>query len=298
MFKSRLVWLLSGIAAAVGMVALAQVPISGLPNAGTQTGNEYVPEVQSGTTVKTTTAALAAFAATAANPTGEVCSSAVDGVATTFMRSDAAPPLNETCNYTLTGDLALTQPLQISLSAAGNAIEFTNGTYTSSIFLGVTYGFQAGTTSNSPTVLYANSVNGLIIQPENGTYSQAEVYDAEGNAQNAGYLGTPPNSQSSNYTLALSDRGKTIEYEAASGTISVPCSGLFASGDVVTIANVSGSSGDTITITASSGTLYWSNGTVTSGNRTLTTIGIATIYFNGTPGSTSVNCLITGSGIS
>jgi hypothetical protein len=39
---------------------------------------------------------------TGANPTGSVGPTAVNGVATTFLRSDGAPPLNETASYTLT----------------------------------------------------------------------------------------------------------------------------------------------------------------------------------------------------
>ncbi|MGA9854242.1 MAG: hypothetical protein WBR29_03055 [Gammaproteobacteria bacterium] len=101
-----------------------------------------------------------------------------------------------------------------------------------------------------------------------------------------GYQGTPVNSQSGNYTVAASDNGKSI-VEGATGTISIPCDTLGA-GFVTTIVTTGGTS----TVTASSGTLYWGNGTDTSGNRTITAIGVATVIV------TSTNCVIVGSGVS
>jgi len=97
-----------------------------------------------------------------------------------------------------------------------------------------------------------------------------------------GYLGLP---QSSNTTLALVDRGKSI---LATGTITIPNS-TFAAGDAVTIVNNSASS---ITITCNLTTTHLAGTATTGTTRTLAQWGIATIYF-----ITSTTGIISGSGL-
>lgn len=298
MFKSRLVWLLSGIAVAVGMVALAQVPISGLPNAGTQTGSEYIPEVQSGSTVKVTSGVLAAFAATAANPAGEVCSTVVNGVATTFMRSDAAPALNEACNYSLTG-----------IWLFGQGVELANNTAVQGLTTGATlYNVLTPYDAANATDLYnldaqpinlgvsavagGSPVKGLTIVAVNTTYSQAEVYDSGGNAWPVGYRDVPEetsNCSSGTCTLELLELGKWVVVSTGGGTITWPAS-TFSDGATITLRVCCGSA---TTVTVGSGlTLIWANGTEATGNRTVTD-GQITLHQEGTS-----NVFISGTGIS
>lgn len=117
---------------------------------------------------------------------------------------------------------------------------------------------------------------------------QFQILDDGGAMQAVGWRGTPQNVQSTNYTLQLSDRGKSILYTTGSGsTVTIP-HGVFSAGDVVTV--VSFLNTGTLTL-ASDGTMavYWGNGTVTNASRTLTNVAIATIYFE-----SATNCVVSG----
>lgn len=74
--------------------------ISALPAAGALAGTEPVPIVQAGATKQTTTGAIAALTVppTGANPTATAGPAAVNGVATTFMRSDGAAAVQKASN--------------------------------------------------------------------------------------------------------------------------------------------------------------------------------------------------------
>jgi hypothetical protein len=82
---------------------------------------------------------------------------------------------------------------------------------------------------------------------------------------------TPPNAQTSSYTLVIGDVGKYINI--TTGGVTVP-SGVFGSGDVVTIYNNSSSSQ---TITQGVSVTMYLVGTATTGNRTLAQRGLATV---------------------
>lgn len=86
---------------------MALVPISQLPSAATPlTGEELIPLDQGGVTSKATVNQLAGIAF--ADPTSKVGPAVVDGVASTVMRSDAAPALDQTADYDFTGALQTT----------------------------------------------------------------------------------------------------------------------------------------------------------------------------------------------
>lgn len=91
-------------------------------------------------------------------------------------------------------------------------------------------------------------------------------------ADTAGYKGIPQNSQTTSYTLALSDMGKHISI--TTGGITIPANGTvaFPIGSAVMIFNNSGSS-QTIAITTD--TLRQA-GTANTGSRTLAQYGVAT----------------------
>lgn len=104
--------------------------------------------------------------------------------------------------------------------------------------------------------------NGIATLKYDGTQFQLQAI------QNSGYLGLP---LSSNTTLALLDRGKSIQ---ATSTITVP-NAVFSGGDVVLVYN---NTAAPITLTATITTMRLA-GTATTGNRTIAQRGWATIYF-------------------
>lgn len=117
------------------------------------------------------------------------------------------------------------------------------------------------------------------------------VKDDGGTFQVIGYRGTPVNVQSGSYALLLSDRGKSVQISVGN-TVTVN-TGIFSLGDAVVI-QTNATSGN-VTIAQGSGfTIYWANGTgVTTGNRTLAAIGMATLIFQG-----GNSAFITGSSLS
>lgn len=90
-----------------------------------------------------------------------------------------------------------------------------------------------------------------------------------------GYMECPLNSQSTSYTLAMSDRGKMVQLTGGT-TLTIPANAVTALpvGTTVVVNNLTGAS---ITIALSSDTLQWQP-SFTSGNRTLAYGGIATLY--------------------
>jgi hypothetical protein len=108
-------------------------------------------------------------------------------------------------------------------------------------------------------------------------------------ADAVGYKGLPQNSQTSGYTLALSDMGKHISI--TTGGVTIPANGAvaFPIGSAVTIFNNSGSS-QTISITTD--TLRQA-GTANTGSRTLAQYGVATVLK-----VTSTVWVISGAGLS
>lgn len=147
--------------------------------------------------------------------------------------------------------------------------------------------------SGSVTMAGTNTLSGSTSASGSFTLSGTTTASPGQAANGIGYQGTPTNAQDSNYTVAASDNGKSIEFQGSSGeTLTVPCN-ILPQGFVVTV--ISSYGGVAVTITSSSGSLYWANGSSNvTGNRTLTGQGIATIYIS----SFLAGCLITGSGLS
>ena len=84
----------------------------------------------------------------------------------------------------------------------------------------------------------------------------------------------PMNAKSSNYTLVASDAGKFIR--RTGGNITVPYN-VFSTGDMVTILNDDGSN---MTVTQGSNFSLINTADASTGNRTITQRGVATILFN------------------
>lgn len=155
--------------------------------------------------------------------------------------------------------------LFVGASAAGNSfgIGILAGTNSSDYSLDVLN--QAGTTT-----YFKVRGDGLT-----------QVVDDGGTLQQVGYRGIPINVQTVNYTLALSDRGKSVNANGSTGqNITVPAN-VFAANDVVTIICSAGSAGSGVTnILQGTGlSLIWGNGGTGTGNRAAATWSIATIVF-------------------
>ena len=101
-----------------------------------------------------------------------------------------------------------------------------------------------------------------------GISTVGNVEDAKGNLRSI-----PQNSQSSAYTLVIADAGKHVSI--TTGGVTIP-SGVFSTGDAITIVNDSGSDQ---TITCSAVTTYLANDTSTKSSLTLKARGLATFLF-------------------
>ena len=97
---------------------------------------------------------------------------------------------------------------------------------------------------------------------------EGEVHDALGDLR-----AVPINATTSGYTLVASDRGKCITN--TTGGVTVPYN-VFATGDIVTIVNHSGSD---ITITQGSNMTLYNAADAATGNRTLAGRGMATVWY-------------------
>ena len=95
-------------------------------------------------------------------------------------------------------------------------------------------------------------------------------------ASAVGFLGMPQNAQTgTSYTLTLSDQGKHLYASNATSSIIIPANTVTSFPVGTTVAIIAGPS-TTATITSISDTLYL-GGSGTTGNRTLSPFGMATI---------------------
>lgn len=155
-----------------------------------------------GTNVVNAVSANGATNSSGANPTAVVGLAAVNGVATTFMRSDASPPLDVTIAPTWTA------------AHIWSASVTFNGALTSSSTAGFS-GVVTFTNTTAPT-----------------------INDGLGNQYSVGFRGIPQVVKSASYTLVGTDNGKHI-YISTGGVI-VNAS-VFNATDVVMVVNNSGS---------------------------------------------------------
>ena len=127
------------------------------------------------------------------------------------------------------------------------------------------------------------------LQGRQGSQGLSGLFAGQGTQGAQGTFGPstiPQNSQVSGYTLQSSDIGKHISI--TTGGVTIPIS-VFSAGDAVTIFNNSGSNQ---TITAAVGTTVRYAGTASTGNRTLSSYGLATVLC-----FSSNNFVITGMGL-
>ena len=226
-----------------------------------------------------------------ANPTATIGLSAVNGVATTFIRSDGAPALDQSIAPTWTGTHKFTNApvpttndstalgttaLQWSdlFLASGAVVNYANGNFT------ITHSSGALTMSGTLSLGTSNAFTCGTIElgaASDTTISRsaAGVIAVEGVPL---YSNIPQNSQSAAYTLVLADAQKHIFHPSADTTarvwtIPANSSVAFPVGTAVTFVNQN--AGGVITIAITTDTMRLA-GAGTTGSRTLAANGIAT----------------------
>ena len=132
------------------------------------------------------------------------------------------------------------------------------------------------------TVSGAGITAGSTVLATTSVTATTTVSDSIGNVRTV-----PANAQTTAYVLVATDAGKFIDI--TTGGVTIP-SGIFATGQTVTIYNDSASSQ---TITQGSGVTMYLVGTATTGNRTLAQRGLVTVIC-----VASNTFVITGGGLS
>lgn len=155
------------------------------------------------------------------------------------------------------------------------------------VYDGTTWAVYAQVGGNGGTVVTLDGVQTLtnktltsptLTTPVLGTPTSGQLSNCTVDGTDAvGFRTTPVNSQSANYTLVLTDSGKTIFHPAADAndrtfTIPAESSVNYAVGTVVTFINLSAND---LTIAITNDTMYLA-GPGTTGSRTLAEYGVAT----------------------
>lgn len=178
------------------------------------------------------------------------------------------------------------------ISISGNAATVTNGVYTTGdqsiggnkTFTNTIAGSISGNAATATTLV----ANAAIPSSATAT-TQTEKTSNTSLATTAFVdrlrsLSTPTTSGTG--TLVIGDRGSLVQATAA---IAVPAN-IFAAGDVVTVLNTTASA---ISITQGSGLTMRFSGTTTTGSRSISAYGIATVVFR-----SATECYVSGSGVS
>lgn len=164
--------------------------------------------------------------------------------------------------YYLGGTAASGYQTTAGLSANVATLSSNNSSYLGGV-AAASYQTTAGLSANV-ALLAANSATYLGSSSNFGNSSG--IYDSAGHLRS-----TPINSQTSAYTLASTDNGKTISITTGGVTVN---GALLSAGQMFGIFNNSGSNQ---TITSGTGVTMYLSGTATTGNRTLAQYGYATI---------------------
>ncbi len=153
--------------------------------------------------------------------------------------------------------------IRSSTSEYGN-IFFSDGTSGADEYRGAIQYYH----SNNSLILKSNAVDALTIDSSQNASFAGSVTDDKGNVRSI-----PRNAKTSAYTLLATDAGKLVD--STSGGWTVPNS-VMSQSDAVTLLN--NSAGD-LTITQGSGVTIYNSADGSTGNRTLATRGMATLYF-------------------
>ena len=257
----------------------------------------------SGSDVEKTVASLASAAPTASPtftgtvtvPTASANDNTTKAASTAYVQTElgdyatlASPALTGTAtavNLTLSGNLTVngttTTVASTNTTITDNLLELNSGASSNANDSGII--IERGSTGDNAIFAWDESADKFIVGTTTGTASSTgdititagtlvtgTVEDSKGDLRKIIYGSV----QSSGYTLVAADAGKAVPSNSGGWTVNAS---VFSAGDAVTLINVSGSD---LTITQGSGfNLYHSGDGGTTGNRTLGTRGIATIYF-------------------
>ena len=163
-----------------------------------------------------------------------------------------------------TGVLTITNAPVVSALTASQAVFTTAG---KALVSNAITGTGSVVMSTSPTL-----VTPVLGTPTSGTLSGCTVDGTDA----VGFRNTPVNSQSTAYTLVLTDSGKTILHPASDDnarTFTIPANSSVAYpvGTVVTFVNLI----NTVTIAITTDTMYLAGTAGTTGSRTLAAYGVA-----------------------
>ncbi len=231
-----------------------------------------------------------------ANPSALVGLSAVNGSAGTFMRSDAAPALDQaiapswTGIHTWSGNTPETRlyesdqsagsrlwrdsvaasirRFQIGDDAAGNLRDWL-AVYRSGTSPAAVDALEFGNTTNNPVYNFLGT----------GTTSHGgDVTFTVGSSFAAGYRGMPSRTITTSDSTAAADNGRTILFTGAGSQTFTVDSDFGTAGNLCVVLN--GGTGSLAIAESLSGTMTWLNGsgTLSTGSRTLAIGGIATIW--------------------
>jgi hypothetical protein len=191
-------------------------------------------------------------------------------------------------NVNITGNIFDTGALTINSGANGNITITPNGTGTTIVSsalsaAGNVSGGNLNITGNivdTGTLFVISGANGNISLTPNGTgvVTVSSAANVTGNIASANFVfdskgelrSIPINSQTTSYSLVITDAGKFISSNA---NVTVPAS-VFNTGDSVSVYNNSAAS---ITIVQGAGVTMYNVGTASTGNRTLAQRGLATV---------------------
>lgn len=250
-----------------------------------------------------------------ANPTGTIGLAAVNGVATTFLRSDGAPALSQAIVPTWTATHTFTPGSGRAIDATGVNNQFVasfQAGSTSNQSFGVL--LKAGTSSSDTAIQITNAAasRNLFVVAGNGntqfgnttdnpTYSflgsgatafSGDVTFTVGSSRGVGYRGMPSRTITTSDSTAATDNGRSILFTGAGSQTFTVDSDFGAAENICVVLN--GGTGSLDIAESLSGTMTWLNGsgTLATGTRTLAIGGIATIWM-----VDATNAYIYGTGI-
>lgn len=240
--------------------------------------------------------------AVGANPSASVGLSAVNGVAATFMRSDAAPALSQAIAPTWTATHTFTPASGRAITANGVATEYT-AVFRGNSTAGQSFGasVRAGTNASDIAfnvqnqaatrdyfsvrgdgrVTFGNTTDNPTYE-FNGTgattFGGNVIFTISGTAYSAGYRGLPSRTITTSDSTAATDNGRTVLFTGAGSQTFTVDSDFGTAGNVMVLLN--GGTGSLAVAESLSGTMTWLNGsgTLSTGARTLAIGGAATIW--------------------
>lgn len=236
------------------------VKVSGQTGVSVANGQKILLVSNGTDIVAATSYATTGSAITPANPTASVGLSAVNGSASTYMRSDGAPALSQSITPTWTGAHTFSTSVTLNGSVTGTGI---NDLFGSPPAIG-------GTTAAAGTFTTVTTTGNIELgNASDTTLARIAAGRASLEGVEIGYRQVPVSSTTT--TAVVADVGKCVSITAG---LTIPNS-TFAAGDSFSIYN---NSSGALTITASITTLRLA-GSATTGNRTLAQRGMATVWF-------------------